>query len=238
MPIPVVCPSCKSRFTVSDQFAGRTGPCPKCKQPITVPTPAAKAVVIHEPEAPVASSSGTGKAPTAPIKRRNKPVSLTSFAVAAAGAVVFMGIAAMLPVIYPPLPAGNAAAGSRTTIPTWLLLAGGLVAALPTVVLGYAAVRNRELEPYQGRPLAVRVLICSLVYAALWAVRGAIPWLNPEWQLTEMYEWFMLGPLFVAAGGLAALATLDLEPGNAAVHFSFYVLFTALLRWLAGLPPL
>jgi hypothetical protein len=82
------------------------------------------------------------------------------------------------------------------------------------------------------------VLTCALVYAGLWAVRGAIPWLNPDWQLTDMYEWFMLGPLFVAAGGLAALATLDLEPGSAAVHFSFYVLFTALLRWLAGLPPL
>jgi hypothetical protein len=237
MPIPVVCPSCKSRFTVSDQFAGRMGPCPKCKQPIKVPTPAAKAVVIHEPDAPVASSVGTGKAPTAPLKRRNKPVSLTAFAVAAAGAVGFMGIAAMLPVVYPP-PTGDDAAATGTAIPAWLLLAGGFVAALPAVLLGYAAVRNRELEPYQGRPLAVRVLTCALVYAGLWAVRGAIPWLNPDWQLTDMYEWFMLGPLFVAAGGLAALATLDLEPGSAAVHFSFYVLFTALLRWLAGLPPL
>jgi predicted Zn finger-like uncharacterized protein len=237
MPIPVVCPSCKSRFTVSDQFAGRTGPCPKCKQTIKVPTPAAKAVVIHEPEAPVASSSGTGKAPTAPIKRRNKPVSLGSFGAAAIGAVLFMGIAALLPVVYPPQ-AGGDEATSRTSIPTWLLLGGGFAAALPAVLLGYAAVRNRELEPYQGRPLAVRVLTCALVYAALWAIRGAIPWVNPAWQLTDMYEWFMLGPLFVAAGALAALATLDLEPGGAAVHFSFYVLFTALLRWLAGLPPL
>jgi predicted Zn finger-like uncharacterized protein len=237
MPIPVVCPSCKSRFTVSDQFAGRTGPCPKCKQTIKVPTPAAKAVVIHEPEAPVASSSGSGKAPTAPIKRRNKPVSLGSFAAAAVGAVLFMGIAALLPVVYPPQAAGDEST-SRTSIPTWLLLGGGFAAALPAVLLGYAAVRNRELEPYQGRPLAVRVLTCALVYAGLWAIRGAIPWLNPAWQLTDMYEWFMLGPLFVAAGGLAALATLDLEPGSAAVHFSFFVLFTSLLRWLAGLSPL
>jgi predicted Zn finger-like uncharacterized protein len=237
MPIPVVCPSCKSRFTVSDQFAGRTGPCPKCKQTIKVPTPAAKAVVIHEPEAPVASSSGTGKAPTAPIKRRNKPVSLGSFAAAAVGAVLFMGIATLLPVVYPPQAAGDESI-ARTSIPTWLLLGGGFAAALPAVLLGYAAVRNRELEPYQGRPLAVRVLTCALVYATLWAIRGAIPWLNPAWQMTDMYEWFMLGPLFVAAGALAALATLDLEPGGAAVHFSFYVLFTSLLRWLAGLPPL
>jgi hypothetical protein len=42
----------------------------------------------------------------------------------------------------------------------------------------------------------------------------------------------------VVPGALAALATLDLDWGPATAHFSFYVLVTALLRWLAGLPPL
>ena len=51
MAIAVICPSCKSRFSVSDQFAGRTGPCPKCKKPIKIPAVTAEAVVIHEPEA-------------------------------------------------------------------------------------------------------------------------------------------------------------------------------------------
>lgn len=234
MPISVVCPGCKARFTVSDQFAGRTGPCPKCKQPLKVPTPAAKAVVIHEPEAPVASSTGTGRAPTAPLKRRNKAVPVRAFVLTAVGAIACMGIAALLPVIYPP-PTGEAAA--QTAIPGWLLLLGAFAAALPTVLLGYAAVRNRELEPYTGRPLITRALACAAVYAALWAVRGSIP-IWTAWQLTDMYEWFIIGPLFVAAGTLAALATLDLEPGNAAVHFSFSILFTSLLRWLAGLSPL
>ncbi|MFM7137309.1 MAG: hypothetical protein ACKO1M_09620 [Planctomycetota bacterium] len=236
MPIPVVCPACKARFTVSDQFAGRKGPCPKCKQPIQVPTPAAKAVVIHEPEAPVASSTGTGKAPTAPIKRRDKAVPIRAFAITVIGALVFMGAAAALPAVFPPQATDDGV--RQSTIPASLLLAGAFAAALPTVLLGYAAVRNRELEPYTGRPLLLRALACAAVYAALWAVRGAVPLINPDWQLTDMYQWFILGPLFVAAGTLAALATLDLEPGNAAVHFSFYVLFTALLRWLAGLSPL
>ena len=236
MPIPVVCPGCKARFTVSDQFAGRTGPCPKCKQPLTVPKPAAKAVVIHDPEAPVASAAGTGRAPTAPIKRRNKAVPMRAFLLTAVGVVACMGIAALLPVVYPPPAASEA--GPQTGIPSWLLVLGAFAAALPTVLLGYAAVRNRELEPYTGRPLVVRALACAAVYAALWAVRGAIPLLNPDWPLTDMYEWFIIGPLFIGAGTLAALATLDLEAGNAAVHFSFYVLFTSLLRWLAGLSPL
>ncbi len=236
MPITVVCAGCKSRFTVSDQFAGRTGPCPKCKKPLTVPKPAAQSVVIHEPEAPVSSSASSGRAPTAPLKKRDRPVPATAFFLAAGGAFTFMIAAAILPLIYPP--ATDEGGGSASMIPAWLLLAGALAAAIPAVLLGYAAVRNRELEPYRGRPLFVRSLICAAIYATLWGVRGLIPLLNPDWQLTDMYEWLMVGPLFVAAGSLAALATLDLEWGNAAVHFSFYVLFTALLRWLAGLPPL
>lgn len=233
MPITVVCPSCKSRFTVSDQFAGRTGPCPKCKNPLKIPEPAAQSVVIHEPDRPVTTSAGTGKAPTAPLKKRDRPVPVRAFALTVVGAVAFMAAAAALPFIYPPTPA-TGTAPAQSTIPPWLLLAGGFAAALPAVLLGYAAVRNRELEPYRGRPLLLRAVICAAVYAALWGVRGLIP----AEQTAEMWQWFTLGPLFVAAGGLAALATFDLEPGNAAIHFSFYVLFTALLRWLAGLLPL
>jgi hypothetical protein len=224
MPIPVVCPGCKARFTVSDQFAGRTGPCPKCKQPIKIPTPAAQSVVIHEPERPTATSAGTGRAPTAPIKRRDKPVKWTAFAWSAAGAIAFMGGALALRFVF----------GDTATIPPWLLLVGAFAAAIPAVWLGYAAVRNRELEPYRGRPLLVRILICSLVYAALWGVRGMIP----AEQTAEMWQWFTIAPLFVAAGALAALATLDLDWGTGAIHFSFYILFTALLRVLAGLQPL
>lgn len=229
MPINVVCNGCKARFSVSDQFAGRTGPCPKCKKPLKVPEPAAKSVVIHEPDRPVSTSAGTGRAPTAPIKSRDKPVRPWAFMAAAAGAVVFMGCAAALPLVFPPSPA-QGSEPARSTIPHWLLLLGAFAAAAPAVLLGYAAVRNRELEPYRGRPLLLRALGCAAVYAVLWGVRGLIP----AEQTAEMWQWFLLGPMFVAAGGLAALATLDLEPGPAAVHFSFYVLFTALLRWLAG----
>jgi hypothetical protein len=227
MPIPVICPGCKARFNVSDQFAGRTGPCPKCKAPIKIPTPAARSVTIHEPDAPVASSAGTGKAPTAPLKRRDKPVRVLALVWAAVGAVACMGVAAVLPLVFPPN-------GKDSTIPPWLLLAGAFAVAVPSVMLGYAAVRNRELEPWRGSAFAKRALACAAVYASLWGLRGLLP---PD-QTAEMWNWFYLGPLFVAAGGLAAFATLDLDWGSAMVHFSFYVLFSALLRSLAKLMPL
>jgi hypothetical protein len=62
--------------------------------------------------------------------------------------------------------------------------------------------------------------------------------MSPAEQTAEMWQWFTIAPLFAAAGALAALATLDLDWGTGAIHFSFYVLFTSLLRVLAGLQPL
>ena len=37
MAITIVCPGCHKRFSVSDNFAGQSGPCPKCKTVIKIP---------------------------------------------------------------------------------------------------------------------------------------------------------------------------------------------------------
>ncbi|MEI6504874.1 MAG: hypothetical protein WCO90_03215 [Planctomycetota bacterium] len=223
MPIPIICPGCKSRFAVSDQFAGRTGPCPKCKQPIKIPALAVKAVTIHEPEAPVTSSTAAGRAPTAPIRRMERPIPPLAFA-ATAGAAVALAAAAFVTgrVLRPAFP------------PAWLLLSTAFLVAIPCVMLGYVAVRDRELEAYRGQSFLLRSLICATVYAGLWAVKGLLP---PE-ATAEMWQWVYLGPMFVVSGAIAALATLDLDWGAAVAHFSFYAMFTAFLRWLLGLPPL
>jgi hypothetical protein len=223
MAIAVLCPGCHSRFSVSDQFAGRTGPCPKCKKPITIPAVTAEAVTIHEPEAPVTTSAGTGRAPTAPIRRIEKPVSSLMVAAIAGGFVAAMAVAWLLGTLWKP-----------AAPPSWLLLGGAFLIALPCVMLGYAAVRNRELEPFRGAPLLLRSLACAAVYAGLWWVKGLLP----AEATAEMWQWIYLGPMFVVSGALAALATLELDWGTAVAHFSLYAMFTALLRWLIGLPPL
>lgn len=223
MPIPVICPGCNARFTVSDQFAGRTGPCPKCKQPITIPAAVVKAVTIHEPEPPAATSPGSGRMPTAPIKRVEKPIPGLAFAATGAGAVVLMAAAW----------AAGALAGGSPLSPSLLLGAAWLI-AVPCAMLGYVAVRDRELEPHRGRAFLIRSLVCATVYAGLWAAKGLLP----AEATAEMWQWLYLGPIFVGAGALAALATFDLDPSSAVAHFSLYAMFTAALRWLAGLPPL
>ena len=37
MPIRVVCSSCQGGFKFADADAGRSGKCPRCKQPLTIP---------------------------------------------------------------------------------------------------------------------------------------------------------------------------------------------------------
>ncbi len=95
MPIPVICPSCKGRFQVSEKFAGKQGPCPKCKFTISIPK-LDEQVKIHAPEefsgpGGVAAKDAQGRAVLKPIAReksRIQPIVLIAAAAAALVAVV------------------------------------------------------------------------------------------------------------------------------------------------------
>ena len=103
----------------------------------------------------------------------------------------------------------------------------------PLVVAAYAVLRNDELEPYRGRN-------CT-------SARPSVPW--PTWRsgacsrcwfrrgviTGELWIWLFVAPPFVLAGGLFALATLDLDFGDCLFHYGFYLLATVILRWAAGM---
>jgi len=207
-------------FRVSDKFAGRTGPCPKCKKPITVPSDTVKEVKIHGPEDEAALP---GRAPTAPIVFVEQPIPKVAYMAVAVGSVAAMLLALLSRFMWGP---GQA--------PVWLLAASAAIVAMPCAWIGYELVRDRELEAYRGRSLIVRAAICGAVYALLWAVRGFLP---PD-LTNDMWPWVYIGPPFLVAGGLAALASFDLDWGTGVAHFSLYVMFTAVLRWLAGFVPI
>jgi hypothetical protein len=219
MAIQVICPGCRSTFTVSDKFAGRTGPCPKCKKPITVPSDAVKEVKIHGPEE---EARLPGRAPTTPIVFVEQPIPKAVYAAVVVGAVVAMILAFAARFVW----------GNGQT-PLWLLASTAGIVAMPCAWIGYEIVRDRDLAPYRGRSLVIRTAICGAVYALLWAVRGFLP---PD-LTSDMWPWVYLAPPFMVAGALAALATLDLDWGTGVAHYSLYVMFTALLRWLAGFMP-
>ena len=219
MAIQVICPGCRSTFTVSDKFAGRTGPCPKCKKPITVPSDAVKEVKIHGPEE---EARLPGRAPTTPIVFVEQPIPKAVYAAVVVGAAVAMILALAARFVW----------GNGQT-PLWLLASTAGLVAMPCAWIGYEIVRDRDLAPYRGRALVIRTAICGAVYALLWAVRGFLP---PD-LTSDMWPWVYLAPPFMVAGALAALATLDLDWGTGVAHYSLYVMFTALLRWLAGFMP-
>jgi hypothetical protein len=220
MAIVVVCPGCRKRFQVSDQFAGRTGPCPNCKTPIKIPAKKEE-VKIHGGE--MFASGGrtkTGELVLKPIARRE-----TRFRPAAAAAILAGGLAVF----------AAALAGQGLVRDSLVLRAAGLlVVSLPLVIGGYAVLRDDEIEPYRGPPLYLRSAILALVYAALWGLFALTP-VHEFAQSGELWIWLVVVPPFLVAGGLAALGSLELDFGSGVLHYAFYLLATIVLGWAAGM---
>lgn len=221
MSILVVCPGCHKRFSVSDQFAGRTGPCPQCKTVITIPKKEEE-VVIHAPEQFVSGGrSVSGKLVTKPITR--KDAKLRPAAVAMVGGIA-LGIVLV------------AWAGARFGLfaDNYLMPGLGLLLVSPVIVIaGYSFLTsNDDLESYHGKMLWIRAGICSLVYVILW---GVFSYAAPKVITEEIWTWLLLAPPLLFTGSLASHACLDFEPATGFLHYSFYILVTVVLRAAAGL---
>jgi hypothetical protein len=221
MPIAVICPGCRAQFRVSDKFAGKEGPCPKCKTIIKVPI--VEEITIHAPEEPTTAVKGTATTPEAllrPTTRKRfelSPVLLT----AVVGSVIVVLVVAWL--------AGDFFAGN-------FAVAGiGLLAlSIPLAVGAYEILRNEELEPFRGAELWIRASLCGLVYAALW---GAFAYV-PDAFFANNWNWLFIPIPFLLIGWGTAYFTFDLGADNSFFHYAFYLLATLLLRALVGLPAL
>jgi hypothetical protein len=218
MAISVVCAGCKKRFKVSDQFAGKIGPCPHCKTPIKIPEKEPE-VKVHVPEEFESGGRGrSGQLIIKPIARRE--VRWDPVMVAAIGGSVLVTAA----VAY--------FGGSLFRESMLGRLVGMMLVSPPLVVAGYTLLYDDELEPYAGRPLYVRAGLCAAVYILLWALFGYVvgPMLSGE-----LWNWFFIAPPFLLMGTLAGYATLDLDFSSAFLQYGFYVLVTVVLRWLADM---
>jgi len=222
MPISVVCPGCKARFSVSEKFAGKKGPCPKCKAVILVPEAPTEEVKIHVPEQFASGGKDSkGRAVLKPIMRQETKFKPVAAAGIAAVIVVAFTIAFVL-------------RGVSDKVP--IIIVGLLLISPPLAAAGYTFLRDEEFEPYRGRSLLVRSLLCALVYAALWGAFAPLP----AYGIIsgEVWQWVFVAPVFISVGAAAAWACLDLDFGSAAMHYCFYVVVTLLLRAALGLPPL
>jgi hypothetical protein len=225
MPINVTCPHCHSRFNVSDKFAGQTGPCPKCKNPISVPKKSEE-VVIHSPDE-FGPKDASGRGVLKPLEREETGVSAVVIAAVVAGCVGALVVTYLL---------GRAYQGSETGVPLPILALGAVLFGPPVAFAGYGLLRNHELEPHRGTALILRSLVCGLIYASLWGVY----WYVKSSMLGGAVEIFHLAfiiPALVAAGAVTALASLELDFGTGAMHYGLYLLVTVTLRLVLSLPP-
>ena len=223
MPIQVTCPKCFKRFQVSEKFAGKTGPCPNCKQQIRVPEKSEE-VVIHAPDDD-APKDRTGKSVLKPLKRTETDVTRNGLLITLGAVLAAVGVAIGFRVM------GGA--------PLWAAVAGAILLGPPLVWAGYTFVRDSELEPYRGSELRYRVLILSAILAALWLVYAFVPsYINELESPSEMsFMWFgLIFCVMLGLGAVASVACFELEFGNGLAHAGLYLVVTTALALLSGIP--
>lgn len=225
MPIQVTCPGCLKRFSVGDQFAGKQGPCPKCKTLITIPK-AEDQVVIHAPV------EGPKDAKGRPVLKTEKAKDAKFQPIIATAVAVIVLTTLLVAFLISGQPAAS----------TFALLGGGAVLLGPLVAwAGYAFLRDSELEPYRGTELWLRATACGLVFALAWLVYWFISGrLEPDYVTKGMETWQMLvpGAIALVIGTFAAFVSLDLEPLNAFFLCAMYFVLTVFLRTIMDLQPL
>ena len=133
MSIRVTCPSCHTRFNVSEKFAGKEGPCPKCKKTIRVPD-ASQEVKVHERE--VGPKDSKGRAILKPIARQETKVSSVQMTIIIAGIVSFLVLALVMRLMILP-----------EEFPQWLLMLSALVIAPAAAYAAYTFCETKNSAP-------------------------------------------------------------------------------------------
>jgi hypothetical protein len=220
MKIVVVCTGCRKRFEVSEKFAGKTGPCPKCKAVIKVPE-LNEQVVIHAPEEfDRGGRSQSGQLVLKPISRTEtkfRPLAAAAFT----GAALLVFLAAWF-------------GGKQGLFQNPYVTAGALLLLSPVLAAAaYSFLYDDELEPYRGRELWIRTAICGVGYVLLWAIFSRVA--ASGFITGELWTWLIVAAPLVAVGATVAAFSFDLDFGSGAFHYAFYVLITVFLRWAAGM---
>lgn len=228
MPISVVCPSCQARFSVSEKFAGKQGPCPKCKKTITVPN-AAEEVKIHAPE----DFSGGSTTVKKDVKGRSvlKPIEREKLVVTPKQYALWGGI------VLTALIAGFVVRVAGLQNNTIVIALGAYALAWLVAYPAYAVFRDRELEGLSGLQLIQRIAIVATIYAAAWGALAIVKGTFLGGNLTVL-QLLIIAPAPCLIAALACHALLELELGPAVMHFAFYLATTVLFRLIIGLDAL
>lgn len=221
MPIAVTCTGCRTRFTVGDQFAGKEGPCPKCKVSIKIPA-ANEQVVIHAPttSGPVDSK---GRSVLKPIFREETKLSSVQIAIIVGGIALSL-IGALVARFMVP---------DKANFPMPMLILGLIAIAPPLTYAGYSFLRDQELEPFRGTALYARTGIAAACFALLWVLFPLGEYANLS-EPSLAVSAISIVVMTILGGGIALVA-FDFDYLMGTVLFSLYLLACLILRVIAGL---
>lgn len=213
MPIPVTCPGCLSRFTVSDKFSGKEGPCPKCKKKIRIPDKSEE-IVIHAPD-DAAPKDAKGRSIFKPIQHDDKPISKSVLYSSIGGSVLVVVIAIVLRIL-------------DVRLPGIVVFLGAIGLAPPLVYAGYFFLQDRELDGYVGQQLLIRVAIASGVFVLTWAIYVGLSYYFESDLLAETPQIQMLIfiGIMVGIGTFTSLAAFDLDAFKGFLHYMLYFVVT------------
>ncbi len=224
MKIRVTCPGCHARFHVEDRFAGREGPCPKCKAPIKIPDKSEQ-VVVHGPQS-FGPKGSSGQAVLKPIFRRETDLSAVQIVLVLA-VIVGFAVAALLV---------RMGVGNKADFSSLVLLVLAVALAIPCALAGYSFLRESELGAFSGKELWLRVLGCAVVYGMLWI---SIP--LAEYAVDDDYatmSWIAGVSVMFVLGTLTAYLAFGIDIAMGILHFGMFFGCALLLRWIAGFPVL
>lgn len=264
MPILVNCPKCKTKFQVSEKFAGMEGPCPKCKAKIRIPKAESAETTSSGPATASGKAPAGGKQPAAAKPDAAKPDSKQDVAAKKQPAAPLEVKIQEPETIGPKTSTGRPVVKPLTRKETQFALVPSLAIAGGTLLTFIIAWLMRQPLQEQVWLRAVGLLLFSapLAVGAYWFLqndelephRGRSLWLRggicglvylalwgayhllPADATSAAWSWIYIAPPFFLIGAGAAFATFDLEIENAFFHYCFYVLVTLALGFTAGLP--
>lgn len=266
MAIDVTCAACKTRFQVSDKFAGKQGPCPKCKTIITVPTKKDE-VVVHVPESGPKDSKG--QLVLKPIARKETRLTPINIGIIVGSVVLVLMVSLALRITFskslqvpvtatgtkgaPPktkegTPKGTdkkavgkndpRAAAAEVQVPGALqfILALGSILLAPAIAFAGYTFLRND----ELEPYRGQALWMRLaVFALAYPALWGIYWGVFAYLGVNppLMALAMIVPLMILGGAFIAHVTLDIEYGTALLHCGMYLSATVLLRLIIGLPP-
>lgn len=219
MSIRVTCPGCHTRFNVSDKFAGREGPCPKCKKVIKIPDKTEE-VVIHAPD--TGPKDSKGRPLLKPISRKETVLSSVQLALIISAVIGFLVASLLMRMVYT----------SPEEFPAWLLWIGALGLAVPVSFAGYSFLRDQELGSFLGKDLWLRILGVSALYAILWLL---IPIMNYAFVDMGKTGAFVAIGIILASGAAASMLAFEFDYLIGLLHCGMYLACSLLCRFIAGL---